>query len=540
MKKTGLMFGLFVGILLLATACGNKLVYPESEHSVPSAVLTQGAQQGYFVTFTPTPTPKVEEGTTPTPEETPTPTLSPTPEYTPTPTLTEPPGVTFTPVPTEVVSYTDITTQYNNNKSSIRDKEATIASEKKYACINIVTLNNTGITSKEYINAWVDVFNCDTDQQVSAAAQVKIRGNSTASESDIKPYRIKFEKKQSMLGLHDGKKYRSWVLLRTYWNFCPDYLAFRLGSVILGDNYYVSDATYVNVYVDGKYAGLYLLCEQTQVNKGRIEVNEPKEGNTSVRVGYMLEVNNYAARENNPYFSMKYGGYTVKDIVGTSRVLHSAHISIDSDTYSTAQTDFIEKYTKNAFEILYQACEKNTAMMFDENYDLVDASGVYTPQQAVEAVFDLESLAGMLILEELCHDYDVGEGSFYMCVDFSDDAKYKKLTFMAPWDFDWAFYGESDGGYYACTHQDNPLKGDHSNAWFIVAMKAGWFQDIVKAKWKTLSDSGVLTQVCEDVKTYITGVNEDLPSGSKPSVGSGRAICNFVKGRIEWLDKKWK
>ena len=40
-------------------------------------------------------------------------------------------------------------------------------------------------------------------------------------------------------------------------------------------------------------------------------------------------------------------------------------------------------------------------------------------------------MADLYILYELMCDYDCGEGSFYMCVDFSEGSKCTKLTFTA-------------------------------------------------------------------------------------------------------------
>lgn len=524
------LLGLFAAGVI---ACGKKEI-PTSEHSVPDSVLTEAAGRGYVVT--PQAKPEQQDKEEKTADAVPSDT--PTPEYTPTPKPTEPPGTTFTPVPTKTPVNEEIKTQYANNKSSIEATEAEISESKTLPCINIVTLNNKGILDKTYISAYVDVFNCDADEKVSAAAQVKIRGNSTAESSDTKPYRIKFEEKQTMLGLHDGKKYRSWVLLRTYWNFAPDFLAFRMGRAILGDGYYVSDACYVNVYVDGNYKGIYLLCEQNQVAKGRLDVNEPKDGDTSVRVGYLLEINNYAWDEDDPHFKMKYGEHTVKDISGTEKQLSPRQVSIDSDTYSTAQTDFIEKFMTNAFEILYEGCVNGKAMKFNDDYDLVEASDM-TPQEAVEAVIDTDSLARSLILEEICHNYDVGEGSFYMCVDFSEDAEYDRLTFMAPWDYDWAFASLTEGGYFACTHQTNPIGDNRSNSWFIVAMKADWFQNIVKTRWRELMESGELTAAVAGVQSEIDAAEPDITSVTEGTAASGRNLCKNVLTRIEWLDSQW-
>ena len=85
-----------------------------------------------------------------------------------------------------------------------------------------------------------------------------------------------------MLGLNDGAKAKSWVLLAEYKDNSAmrNATAFYLGSQILGvDGYYVSDYIYAEVYVNSTYRGLYLLCEQHQVNENRVDINEPDEGN---------------------------------------------------------------------------------------------------------------------------------------------------------------------------------------------------------------------------------------------------------------------
>ena len=107
---------------------------------------------------------------------------------------------------------------------------------------------------------------------------------------------------------------------------------------------------------------------------------------------------------------------------------------------------------------------------------------------------DLESLADMLILEELVQNYDVGAGSFYMAIDFSADSRYKKLTFLGPWDLSWGYIEPPDGGFYAGTFQNHIQGMDNSNPWFVLAMKLEGFRSIVRERWKALSGSGVLTE----------------------------------------------
>lgn len=106
----------------------------------------------------------------------------------------------------------------------------------------------------EYVNASITV----EDGGVlidGAAAKVKARGNYTL-DYEKKPIRIKFDKKQGMLGLSGGQKFKSWVLLADWkdLSMSNNTTALYLGKTILGsDGYYASDYRNVEVYINGEY-----------------------------------------------------------------------------------------------------------------------------------------------------------------------------------------------------------------------------------------------------------------------------------------------
>ncbi len=416
-----------------------------------------------------------------------------------------------------------------------------IGKKKTQPAIHIYTYNNEEIASKEvYNDSVIDVFNCDEKYRLTAAGGVRVRGNSSANDT-VKPYRIKFYEKQNMLGLHDGKEYKSWVLLKSNWNLITDYMALNLAEEIFEGKYYSSDCTFVNLYINKEYKGLYVLCEQTQAAEGRVDVYEPKKGENQTDIGYLIELDNYAGEDpNEPCFFMDYGGIEYTDMLGETRIIAEDGYTIKSDTYSEAQRKFIEKYYNGIFKICYEGIENGKPMMFDKNYNVVSAQGVYsTPQKAIEAVVDVNSVANMLILEELVHNYDVGAGSFFMAVDFSKSSKYKKLTFMAPWDFNWAYNDSASGAYYASTFQ-KPVHDmvERSNIWLIMFMKADWFQDIVKEKWNDLQSdqslNNVVYAVCDDLEALENDLGDETWR-----INSGADVAYFVDGRISWLESLW-
>lgn len=428
--------------------------------------------------------------------------------------------------------------QYNAKSAELADFFNKVCEEKDFPAINITTLDEKKILSKdEYVTSVIDVFNCDEKYLLSAEGGVKVRGNSTAEQGDEKPYRIKFNDKHNMLGLNGGKEFKSWVLLRSYWNLAPDYMAFNLARGIFNGEYYSSDCKYVNLYLNGEYAGIYLLAEQNQAAKGRVEVAEPKADEAPEDIGYFIELDNYADDEH-PYFTVLHNKGEFTDITGETRTFKDKEYSVKSDTTSEEQLEFIEKYTNGVFEILWEAVQNNTPVMFDENYNIVPANGVYsTPKESVEAVIDLDSAVNMLILEELVHNYDVGAGSFYMAVDFGKKSKYERLTFTAPWDFNWAYYEETDGRYYAGAFQ-RIMDDDRTNPWFTVLMKADWFREMVKEKWSELDENNLLENVTKQVSEDLRLLENDLGENAW-SIDAAMQIVDFVNGRIKWLNTVW-
>lgn len=433
-------------------------------------------------------------------------------------------------------------------KESFKKK---IRSESKIPVISVTTAPDDMIASREkYTSCVVDVFNCDEKLEINeASAGIKVRGNSSAYYGDVSqilankvPYRIKFDKKTNMLGLNNGAECKSWVLLKSDWDLIRNDIAFRFGRTIMGDSNFCSDGQLVHLYVNEEFQGVYELCEQCQINPNRVDISEPEEGYTDTDIGYYLELDNYATSdEDNHYISMDYENATVTDINGETRQFVPAEYSIKNDLYSQNQIDFIDKYLNNLFKIVYEACENGKYYKFDENYDRVD-SDVTTAEEAVSNVMDIDSVRDMYILYEIVHDYDCGEGSFYMCVDLSKDSKCPKLKFTSPWDFNWA-YNDSTEKYYAGAFTDKNFvakNGDRSNPWFIVLCKQDWFMATVKEKWTEMSREKLLQGCIKTEREYLKEYDADLRKGEEWGPDSAEDLFNWIENRIYWLNSQWK
>ncbi|MDR1784984.1 MAG: CotH kinase family protein [Spirochaetaceae bacterium] len=150
--------------------------------------------------------------------------------------------------------------------------------------VRIDTAEGRNITSrKDYLPAEITITDAvHHEYDLTAAAEVRGRGNATWVHFAKKPYRIKFDKKQKLFNIDD--KAKSWVLLACAGDetLIRDTLAFELGRRfgLPFTNHYVP----VELVLNGEYRGSYLLTEQMQTGAGRVDIDED--------AGWLVELDN--------------------------------------------------------------------------------------------------------------------------------------------------------------------------------------------------------------------------------------------------------
>lgn len=364
----------------------------------------------------------------------------------------------------------------------------------------------------------------DKDKKVlidKAEAQVKVRGNWTTTY-DKKPFRIKFSEKQNLLGLNDGAEMKNWLLLAEYkdGSMQRNKTASEIANEILGkDNLYATDAEFVEVFINGEYWGVYLLAEQQQVNKNRVDITEVEKDYKGTDIGYFFEFDGYFNNEDSfhrfhisyadnapltPYDGFNGFGKKIRVLPGTdSGVEKDVGFTIKSDIYSMEQRDFIENFVEGAYRIMYESAYNNKAYEFTGDYSQLVESDL-TPREAVEKVVDVNSLVDMYIISEIACDADLYWSSFYMSADFGENGN-KKLTFTAPWDYDSAFGNTARctdaKGYYASNiiHDVNAVYNT-ANPWLLVLAYEDWYRDIIKEKWTEAYDGGLFERVLKQIE----------------------------------------
>lgn len=367
----------------------------------------------------------------------------------------------------------------------------------------------------EYVSATIGVDGPEGMCLSALPAQVKARGNYTL-EYDKKPIRIKFEQKQNLLGLNEGKAFKSWVLLADYKDMSAlnNATAFYLGKTILGsDGYYCSDFCTVKVRINDTDWGVYLLAEQQEAKEGRANAVEADKDETGIDVGYLVEYDGYYSREQeipnggDPTFTIDYGGTLTKQN-GADYTPFQIGYTVKSDLTSETQRLFLQSYLQNAFRILRAAAYENKALRFNADFTGTEPADC-TPQEAVEAVVDVRSLADTYILQEIACDPDMAWSSFYLSLDMREGGR-QKLVFEAPWDYDSAFgikwnTANSAYGMYAA-NQENP--------WISVLIRTPFFRTLVREKWQKLCKYDIfktaLSLIEEQTASYGTEFEKSL------------------------------
>ncbi|MBP5445057.1 MAG: CotH kinase family protein [Acholeplasmatales bacterium] len=388
--------------------------------------------------------------------------------------------------------------------------DSTIPEEEKMDFVTKPGLND----EPDYTKCLVTVINeSDVVELDAKGAGVKVRGNYT-KEYDKKPLRIKFDKKQAMLGLNDDPdnpddgKYKNWLLLAEYkdWSLERNSTAFYLAHLM--SDYYVTDFRLVEVYINGNYWGVYLLAEQQEVKEGRVDISEYADDYEGTDIGYFLEFDGYAYQE--PALQQFYVDYKpLYDYTKTQLFSNFQRgFTIKNDLYSTAQRDFIHSYIQNVFDICYYAIYEEKYYSFNSTYTSISLdSSLKNSYEAISKVIDVDSLVNSFLLADITCDTDTAWSSFLMDVDFSENGN-KKLTFEAPWDYDSALGNTkacvSGEGEFAASIFINAINEETGNPWYMLFYQCDWFMNLVRDKFNSMKEKGYFTRVLNYINTLST------------------------------------
>lgn len=239
--------------------------------------------------------------------------------------------------------------------------------------------------------------------------KIKLRGNTSATYGDKKPYKITLQKKADLLkdicildaDKRVGEAYKDtdWLLLKeaTSLNTVVSLMVADIAGIP-----WTPKLAFVDVVINGKYRGIYYLIESIKRGKKRIDVNED---------GWIIERDSYWWNED---------------------------VRIITDLYNQKYTF---KYPKpkemSEKEFLYM---KN----YLANVEISVLNGTY------DQYIDVHSFARWMLIHDIIGSTDLGgSNQFYSKQDATPNSL---LELATPWDFDSAM---EDEGIWSCFHNSN-------------------------------------------------------------------------------------
>lgn len=194
------------------------------------------------------------------------------------------------------------------------------------------------------IGCYVRIIHTD-HSYVMDTATTRLRGNAS-TQFPKKPYRIKFDSKQKPLDA--PAKAKKWTLINNYGDktLMRNLLAFHISQQM--GMPYTPYGQAVDVMLNGEYKGCYQLCDQVEVNKNRVNIDEMETSDTSgenLTGGYLWEIDAYAYEETSWFNSNHNIPVTIKspdedDITPEqSRYIRDFFNAMEADVYGSHFAD---------------------------------------------------------------------------------------------------------------------------------------------------------------------------------------------------------
>ncbi len=264
----------------------------------------------------------------------------------------------------------------------------------------------------------------DRKVNVEQSGSVRERGNASRAFPK-KPWRIKFDKKQKPLDA--PAKAKKWTLINNYGDksLMRNILAFEVARR-LGMSY-VPYCHPVDVVLNGEFKGCYQLCDQVEVNPGRLEITEMTpddiEGE-ALTGGYFIEIDAYADQEKSWFRTSHATTVTIK--------------SPDEDEIVPVQ----KQYIKNHFQKLENAVYNIKPGNVDPTY---------------LTLLDRDSFLRHFMVNEFTGNTDT-----YWSVFLTKERSQDQFEVASVWDFDLGF--DNDNRTYPVNNVNGFLYANNASS----------------------------------------------------------------------------
>lgn len=370
-----------------------------------------------------------------------------------------------------------IDTNINNNVKNINNKENKkdyIVDKKNIDCkhenkvfcshLPLVMIDTDGQTIKKEDSICSKIMVIDNKKgnnhiydtpDIKTSAKLKYRGNSSYAVFDKKQYHLEFYedtegKKKNSISVMGMEKECDWVLNGPFLDrtLIRNSLLYDVSREIMD---WAPDTHYCEVFLDGKYQGVYLMVESIKVSKSRIKLQD--FGLINGETPYMLKRERIGT-EINPINS--FGSYSGK----TSHEL-SIRYPVPLRLIKT-QKEWITNDISEFEKVLYSST-------FDDK------------ENGYFKYIDVDSFVDYYIINEFSMNNDAGYLSTYVYKDLGGKLK------MAVWDFNNTF-----DNYQWTVNSPNKFYVCHNN-WYKRLFQDRSFTDKVSRRYHELR-KGVLSE----------------------------------------------
>lgn len=350
-------------------------------------------------------------------------------------------------------------------------QETTSVDSFKVAQISIITENAASVSSREtYINCSVTVKSDTKEWNYTGIGGIRGRGNSSWLWYPKKPFRIKLGERAGILGLKAAK---DWVLLPNYRD--PTQLmntfSFTVGHGL--GLLYTNHVRYVEVTLNGSYAGLYLLTEQVEQGSNRVAI-DPNDG-------ILLELD----ADDGPELSPDSGDNFWSSVYQMPVCVKSPDIT------STAQLPTIRS-----------------------NFGQLETAIRAADYDAVAKLLDIQSFIDYLIIQELVYNVEVdAPRSIFLYKDKGGRWTMGPLwDFDAGFDFDWSTMYTGHNYFYSYkelvlgTDPANHTQGYAVPSFFTDLFRNKRFVSEYKARWLVVKDK-VMSEYWTTAQKYADNIS---------------------------------
>lgn len=277
----------------------------------------------------------------------------------------------------------------------------------------------------------------DTDE--NKTSELKGRGNATWSYYK-KPYQIKLGTKTDLFGMGKAK---TWILLANYTDQSAlhNALAFELGDAL--DIPYNIDYRFVNLYIDGEYRGLYMICEKVQVDDERVDITDLEKANELANPNQALDsfavkkVTSGALIDDSilTYYTYCDGMKSPADITG-GYIVELDNIRGESEP-CRFQTIYGNTYVVKSPEFASKAEMEYIAELFaDMEEAIFSVTGYNAEGVHYSEYIDMESFAGIYTIQEVMKNWDAYLSSMFFFKDVDVNGETSKIYMGPIWDLD--------------------------------------------------------------------------------------------------------